>query len=80
MGGGVEKEGTGVIYVYILYIHINQYHALGLSSFIAPLISFVSYFKNCNSLFSICHLLFTLRRLCKTGIFSVSLLACRLNA
>ena len=65
----------------------NQYHARGLSSFIALLISFVSYFTICNSLFSICQLyasfsalLFTLRRPCKTELFSVSPLACRLNA
>ena len=65
----------------------NQYHALRLSYITTLLISFVCYFKICNSLFSICQLytcfsflLFTLIRPCKTGIFSISQLAYRLNA
>ena len=57
-GGGGEKEGMGVnglvIITNIIYIYfINQYYARGLSLFIALLISFVSYFQICNSLFSI---------------------------
>ena len=50
-------------------------------------LDFLCYFKICNSLFSICQLyacysalLFTLSRPCKTEIFSISQLACQLNA
>ena len=87
-GGGGEKEGTEVKWASHYYIYyINQYYAGGLSSFISLLISFVSFFQICNSLFSICQVYasflafpFTLRRPCTTEIFSVSPLACRLNA
>ena len=49
--------GQSLLLIPYIYIYIiNQYHALGLASFIAFLISFVSYFKICNSLFSICQL------------------------
>ena len=88
--GEGEKKGTGVKWAshyYLYYKHYVDQYTRRLSSFIALLISFVSYFKICDSLFSICQLyasfssfLFTLRRQCKTGIFSVSPLACRLNA
>ena len=87
-GGGGEKEGTEVKWAshYYMYILFNQYYVRGLSSFISLLISFVSFFQICNSLFSICQVYasfsafpFTLRRPCKTEIFSVSPLACQLD-
>ena len=85
-GLNVEKERTGVKWAsHDIYI-INKYHAHRLSSFIALLIFYVSYFKICNSLlfvnfthlFQPCYL--PLGDPCKPGIFSVSPLACRLNA
>ena len=46
-----------VIIINIIYVYFfNQYYAHRLSSFIALLICFVSYFQICNSLFSICEL------------------------
>ena len=84
-GGGGEvlkrrvQEQNGQVIITNITYNINQYHAHGLSSFVALLISFASYFKICNSLFSICQLyasfsalIFTLRRPCKTLTFSVS--------
>ena len=90
-GDGVcEKVGSVVRWAghyYWYYIHyVNQY-ACGFLSFLALLVFFASYFKIFNSLFSICQLyasfpafLFTFRRPWKTGVFSVSPLACRRNA
>ena len=53
--GGGEKEGMEVKWASHYYIYfINKYYAGGLSSFISLLISFVSFFQICNSLFSIC--------------------------
>ena len=51
----VTTKGTEVKWASHYYIYfINQYYAGGLLSFISLLISFVSFFQICNSLFSIC--------------------------
>ena len=82
--GVCERVGSGVKWAsgYNWY-YVNQY-ARGLSSFIALLVFFVytlkfliHYFQNLSSFSAF---LFTLRRPWKTGIFSVSPLACRRNA